>query len=222
VSVVRDSPPRRKSRVGRRQEILDAFTQLVAEHGYDLTSVSDIAEHLALSKGTIMYHFGSKDQMLRELCLDFMRRRLAELELIVEHVPRNDERLAALVVSLMTCFRDERAASVAFAREFMRFSTDPVMEDVRDLRRRYLDGIRELLDRGMADGSFRQTDGKIVALQIIGMCHWTWTWYRPSGDLSMEEIGATFVDVITAGLLADSGRKPQTQLPAAIVELRRR
>lgn len=187
-----------------------------------MTSVAQIAEALQLSKGTIMYHFGAKDQLLKQMSLEYMQRRLHELEVIVESVPTSEGRLYALIASLVTSYGDDRAASVAFSREFMRFANEPVMEDVRTLRRRYVDALQELLEGGMTDGVFRRTDAKIVALQIIGMCTWTWTWLQPDGRLAFDEVAAIFADTVLDGVLADaqSDRAPR-RLPEAITELRR-
>jgi AcrR family transcriptional regulator len=213
----------RNHRPGRRRDILDAFTSLVAAQGYDMTSVAEIAEHLQLSKGTIMYHFGSKDQLLRQMSLDYMQRRMRELELIVSEIPDSADRLSALIVSLITSYRDDRDASVAFSREFMRFASDPVMDEVRALRRQYADALQGFLEAGMADGTFRELDAKIVALQIVGMCNWTWTWLNPAGRLSFDEVAEIYASTMLSGVLARAGsERAPLGLPDAIVELRRR
>jgi AcrR family transcriptional regulator len=214
-------PESPSSRPGRQGEILTTFTELVAQKGYDVTSLSEIASRLQLSKGTIMYHFGSKAQMLREMSLQYMRLRLAELELIIESVTGNDAQLRVLILALVTSYRDDRASSVAFAREFMRFARDPVMADVRDLRSRYADGLYSLIEQGISEGTFRETDARIVGLQIIGMCSWIWTWFDPDARLSAEEIAAVFIETVLSGLVKGTPRRrPPVSLPAALQELR--
>jgi AcrR family transcriptional regulator len=198
------SEPEVRARSGRQGDILETFTALVARQGYDMTSVAEIADELRLSKGTIMYHFGSKDQILKQLSLEYMQRRLGELEAIVAQFSGADERLRAVVAGLVCSYRDDRDASVAFSREFMRFADEPVMDEVRDLRRRYVDLLQAVIEGGAADGTFRHTDAKVVALQLIGMCNWTWTWLRPEGRLSVEEIAAVFADTLLAGLVVGS------------------
>jgi AcrR family transcriptional regulator len=211
----------RSPRPGRRGDILATFTSLVAEQGYDGTSVAEIADRLSLSKGTIMYHFGSKDQLLRQMSLDYMERRLRELEVIVDEVPGSGDRVAALIVSLVTAYRDDRAASIAFSREFMRFANEPVMDEVRALRRRYVDTLQSCLEAGIADGTFRDADPKVVALQIIGMCNWAWTWLSPTGRLSFDQVAEIFVDTVLAGMLARPEGAPQLlPLPAGVTRLR--
>jgi TetR/AcrR family transcriptional regulator, cholesterol catabolism regulator len=187
-----------------------------------MTSVSEIADRLQLSKGTIMYHFGSKDQLLRQMSLAYMERRLGELEVIVEELPDHAQQLAGLIASLVTSYRDDRDASIAFSREFVRFASEEVMADVRVLRRRYVAMLQSLLESGAASGSFRPIDAKIVALQIIGMCNWTWTWLRPDGRLSYDEIADVFVSTVLSGVLAGSGEQlAPLALPDRVVELRR-
>lgn len=187
-------------RVGRHDDILVVFTELVARQGYDQTSVSEIAERLQLSKGTVMYHFGSKDQMLRELSLGYMERRLIEIESIVATIAAAPDRLRAVIEALVRSYYDDRDASVAFSREFMRFADEPVMDDVRELRRRYVGLLQQIIEGGITEGSFARTDARVVAFQLVGMCNWLWTWLEPGGRLSYEEICALYADTLLRGL----------------------
>jgi AcrR family transcriptional regulator len=47
-----------------RQRIIDAATMLFIERGYTGTSVRDIAERLGMTKGSLYYHFESKEDLL--------------------------------------------------------------------------------------------------------------------------------------------------------------
>ena len=73
---------------GRRSEILDAFVRYVAERGYDRTNIGDIADELGMSKGTIVHHFGTKAQMLRELEETHLARQLDLLRMDGSAWPR--------------------------------------------------------------------------------------------------------------------------------------
>jgi AcrR family transcriptional regulator len=46
--------------------------QLFAEHGYDSTSLREIAERLGITKAAVYYHFQSKDEILASLIEDFL------------------------------------------------------------------------------------------------------------------------------------------------------
>ncbi len=48
----------------RRNEILDAAEQLFVTKGFDATSTNDILEKVGIARGTLYYHFKSKEEIL--------------------------------------------------------------------------------------------------------------------------------------------------------------
>jgi AcrR family transcriptional regulator len=50
-----------------RERILQAATELFAEHGYDATSTRSIAEASGLNIATVAYHVGNKSDLYREV-----------------------------------------------------------------------------------------------------------------------------------------------------------
>lgn len=48
----------------RISEFIDAAARLIAERGYDRTSVREIAQAINLTSGTMFYHFKTKDDLL--------------------------------------------------------------------------------------------------------------------------------------------------------------
>lgn len=51
----------------RRNEILDAADELFGQKGYDGTSTNDILEKVGIARGTLYYHFKSKEDILDAL-----------------------------------------------------------------------------------------------------------------------------------------------------------
>jgi AcrR family transcriptional regulator len=56
-----------KSTEERQIEILDAAAELFSTKGYDKTSTSDIMKAVGIAKGTLYYHFSSKEEILDAL-----------------------------------------------------------------------------------------------------------------------------------------------------------
>jgi TetR/AcrR family transcriptional regulator, cholesterol catabolism regulator len=218
------SVPRRRS--NRKSDILECFAELVAERGYDGVSLRDIAERLEISKGTILHHFGSKDQMLERLHADYMTRRLAEARAILELVHSPAARLSAIVHQNMAAEAHERPSTVAFAREIMRFASEESMNDVREMRAEYTSLLCGIIREGMEEGAFALGDPDIITLQVIGMCNWSWTWYRPEGRWTGEEIAEQYVQVILGGLSKQQPdptvRRELATIPGLVAELMER
>ncbi|HTY31872.1 TetR/AcrR family transcriptional regulator [Mycobacterium sp.] len=188
---------------GRRGEILDAFVRYVAERGYDRTNIGDIADELGMSKGTIVHHFGTKAQMLRELEETHLARQLDVLGMVWDRVAAPHERIAAIIYASVLLQVTERDATVASRREVVQLSEDPAMQQVRELRNRLQMLAIEEIRNGIESGVFRSVDAELAALQLWGSLEWMWVWFHPADSRTPEQVGAAFVDVFLGGLLLD-------------------
>lgn len=99
-----------------RQRILEAALELLAEHGYEGTSLQQVADRVGLHKSSLFHHFRSKEELAREVHRGLAERLLARLEpLLAEEPPRFESLLGALEASA-----DHFAAEPASARLLMR------------------------------------------------------------------------------------------------------
>lgn len=183
-----------------RARIQQVFTAFVAEHGFRGTALGDVAERLGISKGTILHHFKSKEALLARVGEDYIDRRERELRLILRRVQDPRERLTALILSITLCHRDDLDATRVFGREFARYADSPQLNRVRQRRRGYTRTVEEVIAAAMNAKVLRRDEPSIVALQLFGMCNWTWSWYRPDGPLTIEQIADRYVDTLLRGL----------------------
>lgn len=188
---------------GRRTEILETFIRHVAEQGYERTNLGDIAKELDMSKGTIVHHFGTKAQMLRELEENYMKHELDAVRSLWEQWDKPQERIAAIVFASTLLQVVARDATVASQREVVQLSDDPAMQEVRKLRRELQRMTEDELRRGIEEGTFRPVDVEVVTLQLWGSVQWMFVWFQPGRRHTPEEIGSTFVDILLGGLLVD-------------------
>ncbi|KUI01987.1 TetR family transcriptional regulator [Mycobacterium sp. IS-3022] len=188
---------------GRRTEILDAFVRYVADRGYDRTNMGDIADELGISKGTIVHHFGTKAQMLRETEESHLHRHRAAVQMVWNRLVTPQERVAAFIFISALLQVLARDAAIASQREVVQLTEDPAMEEVRSLRRELRDFAIDEIRNGIDAGVFRDVDAEIAGLQLWGSTQWMWVWFDPAGPRTPEEVGGAFVDVFLGGLLLD-------------------
>ncbi|GAA4538073.1 TetR/AcrR family transcriptional regulator [Pseudonocardia xishanensis] len=192
-------------RPSSRDAILRVFAEHVADRGYAETSLADVAAELGLSKGTILHHFGSKEAVLGEVHVTYFGRRFAEADYVRAHLPDPTSRLVAMIYALLAAHRDDRAASLTCLRELVRYFEGDLREFVRTQRVRYTGIVVDILREGVAAGEFRTTDPGLTALHVFGMCNYAWTWYRPDGPQSVEQIAGVFARDILQGLRTGPG-----------------
>lgn len=190
-------------RPGRRGEIFDAFVRYVAERGYDRTNMGDIADELGMSKGTIVHHFGTKAQMLRELEETHLARQLDAVQMAWSRLETPQERIAAIIYTSALLQVVAREATVASQREVVQLSDDPAMQQVRKLRNQLQNLAIDEIRSGIDSGVFRTVDVELAALQLWGSLEWMWVWFGPADSRTPEQVGAAFVDVFLGGLLLD-------------------
>lgn len=85
----------------RRNEILDAAEKLFGEKGFDGTSTNDILNEVGIARGTLYYHFSSKEDILDAMIERITDRLAANAEAIVKkkEIPVL-ERLTMTIMSL--------------------------------------------------------------------------------------------------------------------------
>jgi TetR/AcrR family transcriptional regulator, cholesterol catabolism regulator len=201
----------RKRRKSSREDILRVFAERVARDGYSETSISDVAGDLGLSKGTIVHHFNSKLELLEHTHVAFMERRLSEAHHVLSILSTPTSQLAAMIYALLKSHRDDRAATVSFLREFLRFSE--FTATVRTQRDTYASLVQSIVRRGIERGEFRREDPTLVTLQLFGMCNYAWTWYRPEGRFSLEDIAKSFIRTFLIGICKPSTSDSKTLDP---------
>jgi len=85
----------------RKEEILDAAERLFGTKGFDNTSTNDILEEVGIARGTLYYHFKSKEEILDGVIRRMTERMMAEAGKIVRNRELSLlERLTKAILSL--------------------------------------------------------------------------------------------------------------------------
>src|SRR5439155_11986014 len=72
-----------------RERIIAAASKVLAEKGYDATTLREISREAQAAPGLVHYYFGGKDQLLVEVLQAAGQRFHRRLERLVENIPDN-------------------------------------------------------------------------------------------------------------------------------------
>jgi AcrR family transcriptional regulator len=137
----------------RRAQIVAAAIETIAELGYGQASLARIAETAGTSKGVIIYHFGSRDELIRELVAELVARGVAYMEPRIDAEPTGPGKLRAYIESNLAFMRENRNHMVA------------IVEIA--LNARAADGSR-LYDFSIQDGGVAALQGLLAYFQGTG------------------------------------------------------
>jgi len=91
----------RKEAQERRNEILDAADELFGQKGFDGTSTNDILEKVGIARGTLYYHFKSKEDIMDALIERYNARILGAAKAIAADKSISvNERIVRVVMAL--------------------------------------------------------------------------------------------------------------------------
>jgi AcrR family transcriptional regulator len=175
----------------RPEQITEVAVRLFAEKGYQGTTIKDIMAPFGATGAAFYYYFPSKDALLQSIFDDAMtvveRELTASLDLglgpaeALEHVIGTHARVIA-----------ER-----------RFVSNVLLEHARELpprlarraverQRAYTARIREVYERGVAQGVFLDEDPELVVNGLLGMANWSYRWFHPGRHPEPATLGELF------------------------------
>jgi TetR/AcrR family transcriptional regulator len=173
-------PDRSRSRPGRRvlarsrdaeatrEALLRAATELFAERGFEGVRVELIARKAGVTKALVNYHFGGK----RRLYLAIFRSTFAEIVARVGALRASARPAPELLQEFVAMF-----AEMATERRpnFPALLLREVLDGARGLDREIfppvlaiLGAVREIVARGVREGSFRPVDPVLTHLSLVG------------------------------------------------------
>lgn len=150
----------------RRERMLEAAAEIIAERGFSETRITDVAERAGASPPLVVYYFGTKDKLLTE-ALRYSENAFYEAASeMLARTPRLRERLEMLV--RLTCVpQADNEVPGAWGLWFdlwaQAFRHPQVAKDRIDLDARWRTLIARLVDEGVAGGEIARVDSKAFA-----------------------------------------------------------
>ncbi len=153
----------------RRQQIVSAAIDTIAEVGYAQASLARIAERIGISKGVISYHFAGKEDLIRQVVIQILEAGRAYIIPRVIAESTGPATLRAYIESnlaFMSEHRNSMVAIVDIARNGGVTNGGPQRVDGRPLDVA-VHLLKELLARLQAEGKLRSNfDPGVMAVTI--------------------------------------------------------
>lgn len=202
-------------------EILDAAAEVFSERGYAATSIDNIADVLGCTKGRVYYYFKTKG----EVFIGINHRALTwALEAIVPAATspglNSEQRLREMVRRHALHMMEHSSytgpaqlhTELNLAREGLARSKE--VAEIFAMRRRFERHFTDVVEAGMADGTFRVGDVDLMTKAMFGSVNWMSIWFRPGSALDVpderERAAVEFSEFAVNGLLARQSRKPRS------------
>jgi AcrR family transcriptional regulator len=195
----------------KREEILSAAAACFAQLSYAAASMQEVATRLGTSKARIYHYYESKDALLFDLLDRYTQRLLAligQTEALAQRKKLDDKAaLHALIEAFLIEYESSATTHVALLND-TKFLNDTqsecqtsqralIMQRQRDIVSAFTRFLRRAYPQRLNDHN--QT---ALAMMLMGMINWTFTWLRPDGPISYAQFAKEVVQTLERGFQA--------------------
>jgi AcrR family transcriptional regulator len=161
-----------KDSAARKDNLLQAAVMCFAHNGYQATTLDDIAEAAAVTKGAIYWHFKDKSDVFRAVIDERGSRLLKAIQDAMEQEQPAPQRLRGMILACLTFYRTypEFAALLARLRSVPEPEADSqVVADIRQTYRQVRSLIGTIVQEGAIEGSMAAISPEIAAVWIVSL-----------------------------------------------------
>lgn len=182
----------------RREALFRTAARTFNELGFYNTTLDDLAGLLNVTKPALYHYIKDKEEILYEC------NRLAFLH--VEDVLDEAASGSSSGMEKLRHFLNRYAELMTndFGACLIRTGLQPLRAEsrakLRPLAVRLNDALRSIIAQGVADGSIRLCDPRMVANAIFGGFNGIANWFKEGGGLEPSEIASIYLDLYVVGL----------------------
>ncbi|PFE03502.1 TetR family transcriptional regulator [Bacillus cereus] len=193
----------RKSAEEIKKEIAYQAEELFSQKGYAATSMEDICEITERSKGSIYYHFKSKEELflfvVRQHTYDWLEK-WNEKE---KQYHTSTEKLYGLAEYHV---EDTQHPIFSAVEEFSmsQVVSKEILDEMLVLARESYGVFEKLIEEGIKSGEFRQGDIRDLMYIVNGLLSGLGVLYYELDSVEMKRIYKKAIDVLLQGLAAES------------------
>lgn len=192
-----------------RASILDAAARLFAAQGFRNTNIVDIGRACEASKSRMYHYFASKEAMLTEMLTQHVATLVQQATPVATGPGDARERLRSFLLLHLRHYHEARDRHAVLIEDADHLPAEARLEVDRHEQR--LVSLLVALLQEINPQRFGDRHGATThAMLIYGMLNWTYTWYRPSGRLSLDALADQATQMCLHGIADDAPTAART------------
>ena len=183
-----------------KRRIFTTAIKLFAEKGYESTGIEEITAVAGVAKGSLYYHFETKEELFDMLLEEGWKLLNNSIEIKTRHCTGGLEKLKAIImVQIKSIIKYQDFVSVIINNTI---GETPRTKKCQMAVFEYVYKIQEIIDEGIKEGAFHGEDTEGIAMQIFSL-NFSNILYRikHGGDVTPEQIYQSCNETLIKGIL---------------------
>lgn len=150
-----------------KRKIFETSLKLFSEKGYDATSIEEITATVGVAKGTLYYHFSSKEEIFNFLVEEGMKLLINSIEIKIGKCDNVLDKIKAVsLIQLKAVAKYENLLTIVLSQVWGNetrnvFCKDKVME--------YVEVVRKIVQEGVDNGDIIECNAEMLASEIFSL-----------------------------------------------------
>ena len=150
-----------------KRKIFETSMKLYAEKGYDATSKEDITATVGVAKGTLYYHFSSKEEIFNFLIEEGIKLLQNSVDIKTsKHNNYIDKIKAIVLIQIKIVAKYENIITILLSQFW---GTKERNKKCQDLVYQYIGQIEKIVQEGIEKGEIKKGDTRAIASEIYGL-----------------------------------------------------
>ena len=187
----------------RRAQILATAREMFARKGIRSTTVREIADAVGVLSGSLYHYFDSKDTMVEEILMGFLDAIRAQYAEVLARNEGAAQSLRDVVFASLELAREQPDATAIYQNELQYLRETPRFKDVQTAAAEVQEVWLGIIERGVADGSFRDDIAPRVFHRLIRDAVWlSGRGHRSGGGYTTGQLADAITSIFLDGFSA--------------------
>ena len=182
-----------------KRKIFETSMKLFAEKGYDATSIEEITATVGVAKGTLYYHFTSKEEIFNFLVEEGIKLLQNSIDIKTEkHSSYIDKIRAIVLIQIKIVDKYEDLIKILLSQYW---GNEPKNKKCQEHIFEYINKIKKIVEEGIEKGEIKKENSETIASEIYGLICSTLIYkIRNNGEINVLQLYNEYENTIIQGL----------------------
>ena len=182
-----------------KRKIFETSMKLFAEKGYDATSIEEITATVGVAKGTLYYHFSSKEEIFNFLIEEGIKLLQNSVDIKTsKHNNYIDKIKAIVLIQIKIVAKYENIITILLSQFW---GTKERNKKCQELVYQYIGKIEKIVQEGREKGEIKKGDTRAIASEIYGLICSTLVYQkRENKDMNIMQLYREYENTVINGL----------------------
>ena len=183
----------------RKEVILEKAAHLFRKHGFNATSMRDLAENVGVEAASLYNHINSKAELLQEICFRIANNFTAQMDDIISTEMSAIGKIEAVLRFHIRQMIHNYEEVYVSDREWKHL-TDPYLSNFKNQRRTHRQRIAAIIEEGIQKKEIKKIDAPTAVLILLHAVSGIESWHRSKEKISGELLEQNMILILVEGL----------------------